>query len=116
MRFYCVQLAVSVNASLLYVAGSECDNVFTLWGDGGAGHWLVRMEWRPAGWSVCLPLLIFPCTMKSRSSLLAPADPSGPGKRAIKRLCVCAVIVSFPQFILGSCKSHHCRVFILRSF
>ena len=31
-------------------------------GDGGDGHWLVRMEWRPAGWSVCLPLLIFPCT------------------------------------------------------
>ena len=86
MRFYCVQLAVSVNASLLYVAGSECDNVFTLWGDGGAGHWLVRMEWRPAGWSVCLPLLIFPCTMKSRSSLLAPAHPDVPRKRAIKQL------------------------------
>jgi len=49
-------------------------------GDGGGGHWLVRMEWRPAGWSVCLPLLIFPCTIKSRSSLLAPAHPGGPGK------------------------------------
>jgi len=36
----------------------------------GSGHWLVRMEWRPAGWSVCLPVLIFPCTIKSRSSLL----------------------------------------------
>ena len=24
--------------------------------DGGGGHWLVRMEWRPAGWSVRLPL------------------------------------------------------------
>jgi len=35
---------------------------------------------------VCLPLLIFPCTIKSRSSLLAPAHPDGPGKRAIKRL------------------------------
>jgi len=29
------------------------------WADGGGGHWLVRMEWRPARWSVCLPLLIF---------------------------------------------------------
>jgi len=38
--------------------------------DGGGGHWLVWMEWRPAGCSVCLPLLIFPCTIKSRSSLL----------------------------------------------
>jgi len=34
---------------------------------------------------VCLPLLIFPCTMKSRSSLAA-AHLSGPGKRAVKRL------------------------------
>jgi len=24
------------------------------WGVGGGGHWLVRMEWPPAGWSVCL--------------------------------------------------------------
>jgi len=45
-----------------------------------------RMEWRPARWSVCLPLLIFPCTMMSRSSFLAPAHPGGPGKRAVKRL------------------------------
>jgi len=44
------------------------------------------MECRQAGWSVCLPLLIFPCTIKSRSSLLAPAHPGGSGKRAVKRL------------------------------
>ena len=54
--------------------------------DGGGGHWLVRMEWRPSGWPVCLPLSIFPCTIKSRSSLLALAHPGGPGKRAIKWL------------------------------
>jgi len=53
--------------------------------DGGGGHWLVWMEWRPARWSVCLPPLIFPCTIKSRSSLLALAHPDGPGKRAVKR-------------------------------
>jgi len=35
---------------------------------------------------VCLPLLIFPCTIKSRSSLLARAHPGGPGKRAVKWL------------------------------
>ena len=52
-------------------------------GDGGGWHWLVWMEWRPARRSVCLPLLIFPCTIKSRSSLLAPAHPDGPVKRAI---------------------------------
>jgi len=43
---------------------------------------LGRMDWRPTRWSVCLPLLIFPCTIKSRSSLLAPAHPGGPRKRA----------------------------------
>jgi len=44
-----------------------------------------RMEWCPAGWSVCMPL-IFPCTIKSRSAFLAPAHPGGPGNRAVKRL------------------------------
>ena len=40
------------------------------------------------GVSVCLPLSIYPCTIKSRSSLLALAHPGGgPGKRAVKRLC-----------------------------
>jgi len=55
-------------------------------GDGEGGHWLVRMEWHPAGWSVCLPLLIFSCTIKTRSSVLAPADLGGPGKKAAKWL------------------------------
>ena len=40
---------------------------------------------------VSAPLLIFPCTIKSRSSLLAPAHPGGPGKRAVKRLW-CGVV------------------------
>jgi len=44
------------------------------------------LEYRPAGSSMCLPLLIFPCTIKSRSSLLAPAHPGGSGKRVVKRL------------------------------
>jgi len=26
------------------------------------------MEWRPAGWSLCLPLLIFPCTIVQKFS------------------------------------------------
>ena len=55
-------------------------------GYGAGGHWFVWMEWRPAGWSVSLPLLIFPCTIKSSSSLLAPADPGGPGEKALKWL------------------------------
>jgi len=62
-----------------------------IWGDGGGRHWLVRMEWHPAGWSVYLPLLISPCTTESRSSLLALAHPGGPEKRAVKRLW-CGII------------------------
>jgi len=55
---------------------------------GGWWRWeLVSLDGvAPAGWPVCLPLLIFPCTVKSRSSLLAPAHPGGPGKKAVKRL------------------------------
>jgi len=66
------------------------------WGDGGRGHWLVRLEWHPAGWSVCLPLLIFPCTIKSTSSVLPLAHPGGPGKSAVKRMwCGVVVVVHF---------------------
>jgi len=75
------------------------------WGDGGDGHWLVRMEWRPAGCSVCLPLLILPWTIKSRSSLLALVYPGGPGERAVKQLwwwwCGNISICPFPVFYLN---------------
>jgi len=50
-------------------------------GGGGGRHWLVRIEWHPAGWLVCLPLLIFACSIKSRSSLLALTHSAGPGKK-----------------------------------
>jgi len=70
------------------------------------------MEWRPAGWSVCLPLLIFPRTIKSRSSLLAPAHPGGPGKRAVKQLCVWVCVqvdnhtsISLLIFLQAGCSS-----------
>jgi len=41
---------------------------------------------------VCLPLLICPCTIKSRGSLLVPAHLGGPGERAVKRLWWCGVV------------------------
>jgi len=77
----------------------------TKWGDGGGGHWLVRMEWRPARWSVCLPLLIFACTIKSRSSLLAPAYPSAEWSRKKGRktdVCVCVCVFHLPRSIPSS--------------
>jgi len=45
-------------------AAGRASGLLKKWRDGGGGHWLVRMEWRRAWWSVCLPLLIFPCTIK----------------------------------------------------
>ena len=68
------------------VGRQEGHPVCKKYGDGGGGLWLVRLEWRPAGWSVYLPLLIFPCTIKSRSFLLALAHLGGLGKRAVEWL------------------------------
>ena len=47
-----------------------------VWGDGGGGQWLVGMEWRSASLSVCLPVLIFPCTIKVQK---CSSDTSSPG-------------------------------------
>jgi len=85
--FTIIILAFLPRPSLIVVSHTHAArNTCKKWGDGGGGHWLFRMEWHPAGWSVCLPLLIFPCTIKSRSSLMALAHPGGPGKRAVKWL------------------------------
>jgi len=81
----------------------------------GGGHWLVRMEWRPAGWSVCLPLLIFPCTIKSRSSLLAPAHPGGPGKRVVKWLWWCGGGVICYSVIAPNAVTVDCIIMLLIS-
>jgi len=79
-----------------------------IWGDGWSGHWVVWMEWHLPGWSVCLPLLIFPYTIKSRSALMAPAHPGGPGKRAIKWLwCVVVVWMAKSLAITEQCTTLH---------
>jgi len=80
--FYSAACIVAFSALTFLVGRQEGHPACKKWGM----HWLVRMEWHPAGWSVCLPLLIFPCTIKSRSSPLAPAHSGGPVKRAVKRL------------------------------
>jgi len=77
---------LAFSALTLLVGQQEGHLACKKWGDGGGGHWLVRMEWRPSGWLMCLPLLIFPCTIKSRSSLLARGHPGGPRKRAVEWL------------------------------
>jgi len=49
---------------------------------------------RQLGFSTMSCLRTLPCTVKTRGSLLAPAHPGGPGKRAVKQLW-CGGGVSF---------------------
>jgi len=92
---FCISVSFAHSRMLMMsvsISSSWWTRICKKMGDGGGGHWLLRMEWHPAGWSVCLPLLIFPYTIKSRSSLLAQAHRDGPGKRAVKRLC-CGIAI-----------------------
>jgi len=60
--------------------------------------------------AVCLPLLIFPCTIKSISSLLAPAHLGGPGKKAIKWLCVCVLGYLYEVLVASLVVTKQCWV------
>ena len=44
---------------------------------------MVWMGWRPARWSVCLPLLIFPCTMKFSSGTGSPGWSQKKGRKMV---------------------------------
>ena len=52
----CHYMAFAFSALTLLVVRQEGHPACEKMGDGGGGHWLVRMEWRPAGWSLCLPV------------------------------------------------------------
>jgi len=67
---------------------------------------------------VCLPLLIFPCAIKSRSSLLAPAHPGGPRKRAVKWLwwwCDTRATVCLEGLVFKVCRER-CHIPLTFSF
>jgi len=114
LPFKCAVICSLNYASLLWycwLGGRKGIRPVKIWGDGGGRHCLVLMGWRPDGWSVCLPLLIFPCIMKSRSSLLAPAHPGGPGKRAVKRLWCIQVTDLVADGSVASCNlAYHALV------
>ena len=81
------------------------------WLGGRKGIWPVKIGvwWRwalisPDG--VCLSLLIFSCTIKSRGSLLALAHPGGPRKRAVKRLWVACVCELLTETLTYSPRTH----------
>jgi len=79
---------VAFSALTLLVGWHEGHPVRKKWGDGGDGYWLVHMEWCQAGWSVCLPLLIFPCTIKSRSFSSGTSSPRWSRKKGRKTVVV----------------------------
>jgi len=97
----CTVITTAFSALTLLVGRQEGHPACKKYGeDGGGGHWLVRMEWRPAWWLVCLLLLIFPCTIKSRRSLLALADPGGPKWSQEKgRKTVAFVVVWYSDYM-----------------
>ena len=62
-------------------------------GDGGGGQWLVRMEGCPGVWSVCLPLLDFPSTIKVQKFYSCIGSPGWSRKKGRKRVgCVCVLV------------------------
>jgi len=67
---------------------------------------------------VCLPLLISPCTIKSRSSLLAPAHPGGPGVNGRKTVVVVVVVAAhiFKNYCSEFTKTRHFKLKILVFF
>jgi len=60
-------------------------------GDGGGGHWLVQMEWRPAGWmgwSVCLPLKNLPLHHKVQTFSSGTSSPRWSRKKGRETVVV----------------------------
>ena len=51
-------------------------------GDGGGGYWLVRMEWRPAGWSLSASVNL-PLNHKVQKFSSGSGSPGWSRKRAI---------------------------------
>ena len=56
-----------------------------LYNGGEGGHWLVRMEWRPAGWLVSTSVNL-PLHHKIQKFSSGTSSPGDPGKRAVKWL------------------------------
>ena len=69
----------------------------------GGGHWLVRMEWRPAGWSVCLPLFNLPLHHKVQKPSSGTGSPGWSWKKGCKTVvvvvCVRHSAVIWPHFM-----------------
>ena len=57
--------------------------------DGGGGHWFVWMEWHPAGWSVCLPVLVnLPFHHRVQKFSSGTGSPGWSRKKGLKTVVV----------------------------
>ena len=91
------------------------------WLGGRKGIWPVKTEWWGAGVVICLerdadlhmaPLMPLPLTascfrkIQIGFTFLVPAHPGSPGKRAVKRVCVCVFVFSALTPLTGHQTEH----------
>jgi len=68
--------------------------------DGGGGHWLVQMEWHPAGWSVYLPVNL-PLHHKVEKFSSGTSSPGWSQKKGRKTVFVCVwFILQWQSYLL----------------
>jgi len=84
--FYWKFFDVAFSALTLLVGRQEEHPACKERGDDGGGHRLVRMEWRPAGWSMCLLLLVFHKVQKFSSGTSSPGWSRKEGRKTV--VCV----------------------------
>jgi len=61
-------------------------------GDGEGGHWLVRMEWHPAGWSVLSASVNLPLHHKVQKFSSGTGSPRWSQKKGRKMVVVVVVL------------------------
>ena len=69
-------------------AARRASSPWRIWGDGGGGHWLVRMEWRPAGWLVSASVNL-PLHHKVQKLSSGTGSPGWSRKKSRKMVVVC---------------------------
>jgi len=91
------------------------------WGDGGGKHWLVRMEWRPAGWSVSasVNLPLHQKVQKFSSGTGAPGWSRKKGRKMVVVVCVSRWLMRVVEiWLTNSSKSYkdvHWSLFVTRT-
>jgi len=86
---------------MLFVGRQKGHLACKKWGDGGGEHWLVRMEQRPAGWSVCLRFVNLPLPHKVQKLSSGIGSPGWSQKKGCKTVVVCEFLCNCTYFKTG---------------